>query len=325
MVAKGKFSLTDLLNSNSKTIENADGNFDNITGAGNDFKIDFISVHNLEPSSDNFYSMEDVADLKDSIELLGVQQNLTVVPLPGIDKYKIIAGHRRRLASLQLAEEGKKQFEIVPCRIETNLDDIKEQILLIYTNSTTRKLSNWEQIEQLVRLKNLLKEYKKTHELPGRVRELLAETLNMSVSQVGRLESINDNLTVEFKEELKQNNIKFSTAAELSRMPIADQKAVYEQHQEKGSTKLKDVKKVKHPKDELFIDSSQVTIAAVKKIKGLLEGQLNMASLSRLQELKIKTEEKTEITERMRILMLLIKTVEKEAFEVLGGNIFEGK
>ena len=241
-MAKGKFSLTDLLNSNSKTIESANSAFNKITGAGNDFNVEFISVYQLEPSEDNFYSVEDVADLKDSIELLGVQQNLTVKQIPGDDKYRVIAGHRRRLASLQLVEEGKKEFELVPCRIETSLDEIKERILLIYTNSTTRQLSDWEKVEQLSQLKDLLKEYKKTHELPGRVRELLAEALNVSISQVGRIESINNNLTAEFKEELKQDHINFSTAAELSRLPVTDQKAVYEQHKVKGSTSLKDIK-----------------------------------------------------------------------------------
>jgi len=240
-----KFSLTDLLNSNSKTLESANSTFDKITGAGNDFKVDLISVHQLEPSADNFYSVEDIADLKDSIEMMGVQQNLTVKQIPDTDKYKVIAGHRRRLASLQLVEEGKEQFELVPCRIETSLDDVKERILLIYTNSTTRQLSDWEKVEQLAQLKDLLKEYKKTHEVPGRVRELLAEALNVSITQVGRIESINNNLSPEFKQELKQDHISISTAAELSKLPAGDQDAVYKQHKEKGYTGIKDVKKVK--------------------------------------------------------------------------------
>ncbi|TWH49612.1 ParB/RepB/Spo0J family partition protein [Sporomusa sp. KB1] len=230
-----KFSLNDLLNSTSKAEP---------TPADN-FKIELISVHKLIPSADNFYSLEDVADLKDSIEMLGIQQNLTVKPITGSDTYKVIAGHRRRLASLKLVEEGKSQFEHIPCRVETNIDDIKERILLIYTNSTTRQLSDWEKVTQLDQLKELLKEYKKTHELPGRVRELLAETLNVSVSQVARIESINDNLTEEFKEELKHDNINFSTAAELSRLSVVDQKAVYEQHKETGQTNLKTVRQKK--------------------------------------------------------------------------------
>jgi len=239
-----KFSLNDLLNSKSKASE-SNAEIEEPTGESKNFKVVWLSVHDLEPSADNFYSVEDVEDLKDSIELFGIQQNLVVKPIIGSTKYKVIAGHRRRIASIKLVEEGKTQFKLVPCRIESSSDEIKERILLIYTNSTTRQLSDWEKVEQLSQLKGLLKEYKKEHELPGRVRDLLAEALNVSATQVGRIESINDNLTSEFKEELKKDNISFSAAAELSRMPQVEQKAVYERHKEKGSTSLEYVKKVK--------------------------------------------------------------------------------
>jgi len=319
IMAKGKFSLMDLLNDKSKP-ENLNNDVNIEIRAGKDFKVELISVHNLEPSTDNFYSVEDVADLKDSIELLGVQQNLTVKQIVDSNKYKVIAGHRRRLASLELVEGGKTQFELVPCRIETNLDEIRERILLIYTNSTTRQLSDWEKVKQLEQLKELLKEYKKTHELPGRVRELLAETLNVSVSQVRRIENINDHLTQEFKEELKQNNINFSTAAELSRLSVSDQKAVYEKHQEKG-TKLKDVQKVKRKSDEFIIGTSQLTINAANKIKDMLEKRLSLAEHDR----KTETAGKTETTEYIRILNLLVKVVDKEVFKIMGENIFNNK
>ena len=207
--------------------------------------MELISVRRLVASEDNFYSVEDVADLKDSIEMMGVQQNLTVEPIPGTDTYKVIAGHRRRLATLKLLEEGKEQFELIPCRVETSEDDIKKRIMLIHTNATTRELSDWEKIEQMNQLKELIGEYKKDHELPGRVRELLAETLNVSTSQVGRMESISKNLSPDFKEELKQGNISASTAAELARKPEPEQKAAFEQHKEAGKTVLSDVKETK--------------------------------------------------------------------------------
>ena len=117
--------------------------------------------------------------------------------------------------------------------------------MLIHTNATTRELSDWEKIEQMNQLKELIAEYKKDHELPGRVRELLAETLNVSTSQVGRMESISKNLSPEFKAELKQGNISASTAAELARKPEPEQKKAFEQHKEAGKTVLSDVQEKK--------------------------------------------------------------------------------
>lgn len=70
-------------------------------------EIKKISVFDLVPSEDNFYSMREIEELKAAIEIAGkVLQNLTVVPLDG-GKYKVIAGHRRRLASLALVERWK--------------------------------------------------------------------------------------------------------------------------------------------------------------------------------------------------------------------------
>lgn len=306
VMAKGKFSINDLLNSKSKPAESE------ATGAGNGFKVDLISVYNIEPSEDNFYSVEDVADLKDSIELLGIQQNLTVKPIIGTDNYKVIAGHRRRLASLQLVGEGKEQFELVPCRVETSLDEIKEKIMLIYTNSTTRQLSDWEKVEQLAQLKELLKEYKKNHDLPGRVRELLAEALNVSVTQVGRIESINNNLVSEFKEELKESNISFSTAAEISRLPVADQKAVYEQHKENGTTTISDVKE-KSSERKAIIPTEKITVIKITdRERKMIDGASNYIRGVLVHAIKKNSTMKQEFEESIKKLSLIEQYLEVE-------------
>lgn len=210
------------------------------------FSVVNVSIYELEAHPKNFYStkeQKEILDLKDSIELFdGVQQNLIVVKngSQARYKYKIIAGHKRRIASEMLVEEGKKKFEYVPCRIKDNLDEIIERILLIHTNSTIHQLSDWEKTEQLKQLKELLREYKKLHKLPGRMQELLADTLNISPSQVARHERIDEKLIDEYKEEYKSGEVKFSTAAELARLPEEVQKAAHEE----GIKKLDEVKKV---------------------------------------------------------------------------------
>ena len=114
-MGRNKFNLNQILNDASKCA--ADG------GAGHqpatvESRIEKISVFDLVPSEENFYSMREIEELKAAIEIAGkVMQNLVVVPLDG-GKYKVIAGHRRRLASLSLVEEGKPQYEFVPCDIE---------------------------------------------------------------------------------------------------------------------------------------------------------------------------------------------------------------
>lgn len=244
-MAKGKFNLNQLLTniskdstSHSNLIEESE------IKKTNEINVIYLSAHDLIPSKENFYSVENIAELKDSIEMFGIKQNLTVKATEE-DKYIVIAGHRRRLASLALVEEGKKEFEFVPCCIENDLDYIKEQLLLITTNSTTRQLTDWEKTQQAEKIKKLLEEYKKREKLPGRVREIIASILNTSSTQVGRMESISKNLTNEFKEEFKDEKINISTAYELSTLPEEVQQNIYEEHKENGGIALGDVKEKK--------------------------------------------------------------------------------
>lgn len=65
-----------------------------------------ISYYDLVPSANNFYSMEDIEELKAAIELAGhVLHNLVVTPLSD-GKYRILSGHRRHRAVGELLKEG---------------------------------------------------------------------------------------------------------------------------------------------------------------------------------------------------------------------------
>jgi len=223
----------------------------------NKIKIVQLSIHDLIPSEDNFYSVEDITTLKNSIEIFGIKQNLTVKQEDN-GKYTIIAGHRRRLASLALVEEGKTEYEMLPCSIESELDGIKEQLLLITTNATTRQLTDWEKTQQAKKMRELLEHYKKQEKIPGRIRELIAEILETSPSQVGRMESISKNLTDPFQEEFKQEHINISTAYELSTLPEDKQEDVLIQYKDQGSLSIKDVKEKKAEIKETVIEDSVI-------------------------------------------------------------------
>ena len=271
-----KFNVLSLLNNNSKG-----ENKEKIAA-----KTEMLSIHSLEPSSDNFYDTSSIEELKDSIELFGLKQQILVKKI-GENKYRVIAGHRRRLAVLALVEEGKTQFEMVPCQIE-DISDVAEKILLIHTNSTSRVLSDWEKVEQLRMLKELLTEYKKTNKIPGRMRELLAETLNISPTQVGRLETIDKNLVPEAKAALKNQEISFSKAVEIAKLPEAEQK--------------KEVKKEVVPpgekvKEKIAVEDDEKTILfkiAAEEIKRAIENGIK--SLKTEDE---KSKAKKEIYEKL--------------------------
>ena len=105
-----KFNLTELLNQRSKEIA-PQGQREAEEEKGG--RTETADIYDLLPSTDNFYSTTDVEDLKQSIELLGVLQPLLVTDEED-GKRRIIAGHRRRLAVMQLVDEGKERFRYVP-------------------------------------------------------------------------------------------------------------------------------------------------------------------------------------------------------------------
>lgn len=236
----GKFNLNQLLNGASMNA----GSGETEDNRRPPLKVVALNINDLIPSSNNFYSVENIKELKMSIEMFGVLQNLTVKPL-GNGKYEIVSGHRRHKACMELVAEGKTKFEYIPCGIQTEQDEIKEHILLIMTNSTARELSDWEKMKQAEELRKSFEKLKKRENLTGRVRDLVAEALNTSPTQIARLKAIDNNLTPEFKEEFKEGRIGTSAAYELSGMSEEQQKQAYSEYRESGSVSASEIKEQK--------------------------------------------------------------------------------
>lgn len=279
---KKGFDLNSLLNTKSKgAAVQAAGP---AQAAGNAFSVVMLDVEDLMPGKDNFYSTDNIDELAVAIELSGcIEQNLVVKP-QAHGKYEVIAGHRRRLAALKLVADGREEYRKVPCRIRKESDEIRDKLSLIFTNATARQLTDWEKVKQAEELKEVLTQYKKAlqeenkdkpkeeRERIGRVREIVAQMLNTSTTQIGRMEAISNNLSQDFKEELEKGNINISTAHELSRLDEEGQKKAWEQYEEKGELHIKDVKQ--EEKEEITDEQAQ---KAQEAIKDAIKGEANRA------------------------------------------------
>ncbi len=216
--------------------------------AADPLEIKHIDIHDLVPSEENFYSMTDIEELKKSIELYGIKQNLVVTDI-GDGKYRIIAGHRRAKAVLELSEAGNKDFDMMPCTIE-QIDPLDEKLLLITTNSAARVLTDYEKTRQAAELKMVLTQCQEQGtKLPAPKRKIIAEYFKISETQIARMDAINNNLSPEFMTEFEQQKIGISEAYELSGMPIEKQAAAYEQYQEAGDISVKDIRQMKKIED----------------------------------------------------------------------------
>lgn len=207
----------------------------------------WLSVHDLTPSEGNFYGMTGLEELKENIQIAGkVLQNLIVTPSED-GKYKILSGHRRCAASLELVAEGKTEFEKVPCSIEEyqpETQELREEIVLITSNSQREK-TGWEKVEEARRIRNILEKIKSQGNAVGSIRDSVAEMLNTSPTQVGRYDAIYKNLTPAFMSAFRKENITLSTAYELSGLDMESQSLAYQVFQKTGKITLKETKELK--------------------------------------------------------------------------------
>lgn len=249
MAAKAeKFNLMDLLNQRSKQKQEAEEQHpaaeetpeekteESKQQGSNVFMVD---AYDMIPSKDNFYHVD--AALKRSIELVGILQPC-IVKKPVNGKYDVIAGHRRRLASLALVEEGKEQFRYIPCMYKK--EETADKLAIIMANSFRDK-TDFEKMVEIIQLKELVRDIKKEYNLAGRVREMQEELTGITKAQISRYEAIYNNLEKELMEEFKTGRLIMSVAVEVSGMKHEWQMKAYEKLLENGELTLQEVKQMK--------------------------------------------------------------------------------
>lgn len=285
-----KFNLTDLLNSRSKELEGITGGQQEESTAGQQDKapqeIINIDVKDLIPSQDNFYHVDD--ELKRSIELVGVLQPL-LVSKPENGKYKVIAGHRRRLAVLSLLEEGKEEMRFVPCVFKK--EDVRDRLALIMANHFRDK-TDWEKMMEAIQAEDLAKELKKEYSLNGRTREVLAEITGVTEAQLGRYKSIYNNLSSRLMKYFKENVINVSVAVELCGMSTEGQEKAADQVEEAGTLSLTEAREMKQQEEAGKEMPGQMSFT-----EDILPGVTGKGEEERAEEEETPTEGTEEATE----------------------------
>jgi ParB family chromosome partitioning protein len=275
------FDIKDFLNTESKK-EMAD-----------DFVLKKIQAEKLHPSDKNFYEMDpvEIEALKETIELVGVQENLVVKKISAGENagdYEIIAGHKRHRAVTELLAEGKEVSPLLPCKVESDADGVKNELILIFTNSTQRERSDYCKMQEIQRVRELLEEYAKYNDMPGRKRDVIAGILNTSKSAIGRLDNIRRNIIPDFLEEYKAGKISTTAANEIAGATPEEQHQLLEKYKETGSIKAKEAAQIKEPEQQL---PGQVNI---EDYPGIVP-ESNKQEENKTEPQEIKTEEnKTE-------------------------------
>lgn len=224
----GKFSVIDILNAQSKE-----------EAQHQDFNIRFAPIEKIRPSEMNKYGIRDIEELAANIELFGLEQSLTLRPIPNTDEFEIIGGERRYRACKLLYDGGNEKFAALPYTLSEQNDDVMAELELHFINSA-RNLTDYEKTWRAGRIKELLSELKKRgYKFKGRMREIVADILNVSPAQMGIMEKIDKDLSEDFKEEFRNQNIGITEAYELARLPDDEQAEVLQEFKETGTVHSK--------------------------------------------------------------------------------------
>ena len=190
-------------------------------------QIEYIDIDLLDSDPNNFYRLNDIPELADSIATIGLQQPILV--RDGENGHVVIvSGHRRAAAIRLLLEDGRVDLREVPCiREQDSASPALRELRLIYANSATRQLSSAEISQQAEKVRELLYRLKEEgFEFPGRMRDHVAEACNISKSKLARLEKIEKGLASCYRDAWKAGTLPEDTADALASLPEATQERI---------------------------------------------------------------------------------------------------
>ena len=182
-------------------------------------QIEYLPFDRLDPDPNNFYSMDGLDALADSIATVGLVHPLRV--RQNGERYTVISGHRRRAAIEMLIHSGEEAWrDRIPCIVDHGeaMPEFTE-LKLIFANSQRQKTSaelsrEAERTEQL-----LVALREKGYAFPGRMQDHVAQAMQVNASKLKRLHAIRSNLTPELLELYDGGKMNESAAYALQQLP----------------------------------------------------------------------------------------------------------
>lgn len=233
--------------------------------------IKMIEFSKIKPSLENFYSLSELEMLADDIERQGLKHNLVVVEdinEPGT--FFIKSGHRRYNAIKLLVDEGRYSSKYVPCLVDGTKSKPETVLDLIMLNATTRVMTDAEIFKQYEVLKETIEELKASGvKVKGRLREKVAEMLNVSPAQVGKIENIKHNAVDEVIEAVEAGELSIATADSIAKLPEEKQEEILTENEPSEIT-AKKVKEHAERKDKAQSKETAQKEEAAEYFDGLL-------------------------------------------------------
>lgn len=193
-----------------------------------DTGLQMLPTDKLYANKRNFYPPVDEFDaLVESIDANGLLEPLTVVA-DGNGRYRLISGHNRLKAVQELNGRSlgmDARWKELPCLVLPPMTEAQEQSAIIEGNRQRRKSSALLAEEAQKLTESYVARKQAGESLPGRIRQRVAEALQVSQTKLAVLNAIRENLKVPgFVRDWKEGRLSESVAYEISKL---DQNAQY--------------------------------------------------------------------------------------------------
>lgn len=215
-MAKGKFDMSEFLTPVEGVPE---------SGTTREIAVDDILDNPL-----NFYPRPDngeLSKLMESIQANGLLEPPTVVPAEN-GKYRLISGHSRinavRLLAAYKDTAVAERFQRVLCRVLPSMTTEQEECAVIEANRQRVKSPALlaEEAERLTKI--YIKRREAGEELPGRIRDRVAEAMQVNKTKLANLSAIKNGIKVPgIVARWKKQELPETAALEIARMDIDTQ------------------------------------------------------------------------------------------------------
>ena len=217
-----------------------------IMAAASDSFIDslkMIEIDDIVPNNDNFYEISDIEELAEDIERQGLM-SILVVSADDSGKYTLISGHRRLAAIKQLIADGKRKSTTVPCYIKGAKSREETELDLIMLNATQRKYSDTDAMREYEELERIFKALADAGKpIKGKMRDNIAKMMNVSPSQVAKIDNIKRNAVPEIEQAVKSGDMSISTANEVAKLSPEEQLEIAEKKPDITNKEVKEMQK----------------------------------------------------------------------------------
>ena len=205
--------------------------------------LKMIDIDLIEPNKNNFYEMSEIEALADDIERQGLMTALVLSEQNG-GKYELISVHRRLAALKSLIADGRRRNGKVPCFIKGAKPNTETELDLIMLNATQRKYSDADTMREYEELTRIFKELEAEGKtIKGRIRDRIAEALNVSPAQVGKLDNIKHNAIPDVEQAVKAGDMSISTANEVAKLAPEKQQEIITEKPKISHKEVKEIQK----------------------------------------------------------------------------------